>query len=212
MTGLSSSTVRRFARSPTNRLSWSRTSPLRLSSPLRIPVCSTNSAASARTANCDLGGTASHLPVRLGMLELGFPHSSLQLTRICEAGFGLLHLNEGNAFRTVALHNVPQALADFVRQRGSFKAPTGVVPVYRPLQVRDVIYTADETAESNPGVAAANSAARGRLSRCRCSRMRAGRRRRYLPSGGPPVHRQADRACREFRRPSRHRHREHAAA
>ena len=34
----------------------------------------------------------------------------------------------------------------------------------------------------------------------------------YLPSGGSPVHRQADRAGAELRRPGRHRHREHAAA
>ena len=61
-----------------------------------------------------------------GTLEPVFQTVLANATRICEAGFGLLHLNEGNAFRTLALHNVPQALADFVRQRGSFKAPTGM--------------------------------------------------------------------------------------
>ena len=35
---------------------------------------------------------------------------------------------------------------------------------------------------------------------------------RHLPPGGPAVHRQADRAGAELRRPGRHRHREHAAA
>jgi GAF domain-containing protein len=80
-------------------------------------------------------------------------------TRICEAGFGLLHLYDGDMFRTVALHNVPGALADFVQQRGSFKAPAGT-PVDRLLQKRDVIYTADETSESNPGVAARLGGAR----------------------------------------------------
>ena len=34
----------------------------------------------------------------------------------------------------------------------------------------------------------------------------------HLPPGGAPVHRQADRAGHEFRRPGRHRHREHAPA
>ena len=80
-------------------------------------------------------------------------------TRICEAGFGLLHLNEGDAFRTVELHNVPQELADFVRRRGSFTAPDGS-PLNRILKARDVIYTADESAEANPGVAARLGGAR----------------------------------------------------
>ena len=38
------------------------------------------------------------------------------------------------------------------------------------------------------------------------------RRYRDLSPGSPPVHRQADRAGQELRRPGRHRHREHAAA
>ena len=41
---------------------------------------------------------------------------------------------------------------------------------------------------------------------------RADRRHRHLPPGGPSVHRQADRAGQEFRRPGRHRHREHPPA
>ena len=41
---------------------------------------------------------------------------------------------------------------------------------------------------------------------------RADRRVRHLPPGGAAVHRQADRAGAELRRPGRHRHREHAAA
>jgi len=40
---------------------------------------------------------------------------------------------------------------------------------------------------------------------------RTDRRNPYLPPGGPPIHRQADRAREELRGPSRHRHREHAA-
>ena len=41
---------------------------------------------------------------------------------------------------------------------------------------------------------------------------RAGRRHRHLSPGGASLHRQADRAGAELRRPGRHRHREHAAA
>ena len=41
---------------------------------------------------------------------------------------------------------------------------------------------------------------------------RAGRRDPHLPPGSAALHRQADRAGAELRRPGRHRHREHAAA
>ena len=41
---------------------------------------------------------------------------------------------------------------------------------------------------------------------------RTDRRHRHLPPGGPAIHRQADRAGQEFRRPGRHRHREHPPA
>ena len=56
-------------------------------------------------------------------------------------------------------------------------------------------------------------AARARFSACPDAQgRRAGRRHRHLPPGGAAVHRQADRAGAELRRPGRHRHREHAAA
>ena len=47
---------------------------------------------------------------------------------------------------------------------------------------------------------------------CQCSRMMISSAPSHLSPGGPPVHRQADRAGAELRRPGRHRHREHAAA
>jgi two-component system NtrC family sensor kinase len=94
-----------------------------------------------------------------GGLDPVFQAMLANATRICEAGFGLLHLCENDMFRTVALHNVPQAYADYLQQRGPFKPPTGA-PIDRLLQKLDVIYTADEAAESNPGVAAKLGGAR----------------------------------------------------
>ena len=56
-------------------------------------------------------------------------------------------------------------------------------------------------------------AARGRsLRRADAQGRRTDRRHRHLPPGGPPVHRQADRAGHELRRPGRHRHRERPPA
>jgi signal transduction histidine kinase len=94
-----------------------------------------------------------------GELEPVFETILANATRICEAGFGLLSLYDGDKFRTVALHNVPQALADYVLQRGSFQALPGT-PLDRLLKTKSVIYTADEAAEPNPGVPARLGGAR----------------------------------------------------
>src|SRR3974390_1814834 len=109
-----------------------------------------------QTATSEVLRVISSSPGELGPV---FQTILASATRICEARFGLLHLYEGDAFRTVALHNVPQALADFLRQRGSFQAQAGS-PLDRLLQKRDVIYTADEAGESNPGVPARLGGAR----------------------------------------------------
>jgi GAF domain-containing protein len=94
-----------------------------------------------------------------GELEPVFETILANATRICEAGFGLLSLYDGDKFRTVALHNVPRALVDYVLQRGSFQALPGT-PLDRLLKTKSVIYTADEAAEPNPGVPARLGGAR----------------------------------------------------
>ena len=53
--------ARRYGRSPTNRSSWSRTSPSRPSSPSRTPGCLESCARNRFAAtDCNLGGVASH--------------------------------------------------------------------------------------------------------------------------------------------------------
>ena len=59
---------------------------------------------------------------------------------------------------------------------------------------------------------AASSAASGPCSPSPCSGGRAPRRDRHLPTRGPAVHRQPDRAAGDLRRPGGDRHRERAAA
>ena len=90
-------------------------------------------------------------PVFQAMLE--------NATRICDAKFGMMHRYENGAFHTVAVLNAPQALAEHVRRRGSFQPPAGS-PLGRLMQMRAPIYTADETAEAIPGVAARLGGAR----------------------------------------------------
>jgi transcriptional regulator with GAF, ATPase, and Fis domain len=57
-----------------------------------------------------------------GELKLVFQAILENATRICEANFGAMALIEGDAFRNVAMHNVPPAFAEW-RQRH---------PVFRP--------------------------------------------------------------------------------
>src|SRR5262249_41028510 len=52
-----------------------------------------------------------------GELEPVFEAMLANATQLCEAKFGILYLYEGDAFRTVATHNVPQAFAE-ERRRG----------------------------------------------------------------------------------------------
>ncbi len=83
-----------------------------------------------------------------GELQPVFQTMLKNATRICEAKFGVLHRYENNAFRPAAWVGVPQPLAEYYRQLGSFQPPAGS-PLDRLLQAGGAIYTADETAESN---------------------------------------------------------------
>jgi len=76
-----------------------------------------------QTATADVLGVISSSP---GELNPVFKIILENATRICEAKFGTLYLTEGDGYRTVAMHNVPSAFAEFIRQRGPFKPPPGI--------------------------------------------------------------------------------------
>ena len=69
--------------------------------------------------------------------------------RLCEAKYGVMFLYENDLFYPTAV-NASKDVTEFFWERGRFKAPSGT-PLDRLLQSGDVIYTADETAEPNPG-------------------------------------------------------------
>ena len=94
-----------------------------------------------------------------GEIDPVFQTMLANATRICEAKFGMMYRYDNGEFHPAALLNVPPALAEYVRDRGSFRPPPGT-PLDRLLQTREVTYTADETAESNPGVPARLGGAR----------------------------------------------------
>jgi signal transduction histidine kinase len=70
-------------------------------------------------------------------------------TRICEADFGLMYTYDGALFHNAAMLNAPPALVEFHQTRGAFQPPPGT-PLHRLLQTREVIRTADDSAEPTP--------------------------------------------------------------
>ncbi len=65
-------------------------------------------------------------------------------TRICAAKFGTLFLSEGNAFRVVAMHNAPTALAELRRRQPVLEARPGMAFV-RSTKLKRAIQIADIT-------------------------------------------------------------------
>jgi class 3 adenylate cyclase len=63
-------------------------------------------------------------------------------TRICEAKFGTMWLREGDAFRTVALHNAPPAYAE-LRRHNPIIHPHPKTGLARLVATRQVIHIAD---------------------------------------------------------------------
>ena len=72
-------------------------------------------------------------------------------TRLCEAQFGVLHLYEGEVFRTVATHNVPPAFAE-LRKREPFRPRPGNAHA-RVVATKELVHFADAR-EDDPGYAA----------------------------------------------------------
>ena len=212
---------RRCGRSPTSRSSWCRTSPPRPSSPSRTPACST-SCASARDP--DAAAADRHLRSAQGHLQLarrtgaGVQTMLANATRICEAKFGdsvspkEMHFAVSRCtvhrprYAEVAARRVPLDPATPIlgRVRHDTKQAVQIADIRdEPLISRRIRQSAQLSPSSLVPHHARRADAQGE---------RADRRDLHLPPGGPAVHRQADRAGQELRRPGRHRHREHPPA
>jgi GAF domain-containing protein/anti-sigma regulatory factor (Ser/Thr protein kinase) len=68
--------------------------------------------------------------------------------RICEAKFGVLFRYQGGAFHAAAWVGVPPAYEESLRQRGSFRPDAGA-PLYRLLQTKQLVHSADESPNQN---------------------------------------------------------------
>ena len=97
-----------------------------------------------------------------GELEPVFNAMLENATRICEAKFGALYRYDGKEFHLGALLGAPPALTEFQRQRGAFKPPPGT-PLERLLRTKEVIRTADNSAEEIPSPSARLAGAKSHI-------------------------------------------------
>ena len=81
-----------------------------------------------------------------GELEPVFRTLLDNATRLCAAKFGLLYLREGDAFRTIAMHNVPQAFAE-VRRRDPLVHPEPGGTLSRLVNTKKVVHVPDTTGD-----------------------------------------------------------------
>src|SRR5262249_2410376 len=109
-----------------------------------------------QTATSDVLRVISSSP---GELEPVFQAMLANAVRICEAKFGVLFRYDEGAFQAAAWLGVPPAYDKFLRQRGAFH-PDDAAPLHRLLETKDLVHTADELADRNPGPAAKYGGAR----------------------------------------------------
>jgi GAF domain-containing protein len=81
-----------------------------------------------------------------GELEPVFQSLLENATRLCAANFGNLYLCEGDAFRTVAMHNMPRAFAE-VRRRNPLIHPAPGAALSRLVNTKKVAHVPDVTAD-----------------------------------------------------------------
>jgi GAF domain-containing protein len=95
-----------------------------------------------------------------GELQPVFEAMLENATRICEANFGVLNLHENGALRVGAMHNVPLAFADWLKeQRGGYRPIPGS-PLDNVLRTKKLSVTADHAVEASPGRATTLGGAR----------------------------------------------------
>ena len=166
----------------------------RLLNELRQRTDDLSEALAQQTATSEVLQVISSSP---GELEPVFKTMLENATRICEASFGTLLLYDGDVFRHVALHNAPQAWAA-EQQRDPVPPRHAARVLYRVADTRQIAHIADIAAENPDEPIGTIAGARTLLIVPMLKENATDRRLWYLPPGGPPVHRQADRAGPNF--------------
>jgi GAF domain-containing protein len=125
------------------RVSPGRTSVAELERQLEARDRELSEALEQQTATSEVLKVISGSP---GELEPVFQTMLANAARICEAKFGAMYLNEGTAFRTVAMHNAPPALAEMRRQNPVFR-PNPRLALARAAATKQTVQIADVQAE-----------------------------------------------------------------
>jgi GAF domain-containing protein len=92
-----------------------------------------------QTATAEVLSVISSTP---GELRPVFNSMLENATRICEATFGTLYLREGDAFRTVSMHNAPPAFIE-QRERVPLVRPRPDVPLGLVASTKQIVHVAD---------------------------------------------------------------------
>ena len=115
----------------------------RLLNELRQRTTDLGEALEQQTATSDVLRVISSSP---GVLEPVFQAMLENAVRICDAKFGIMWRYDNEAFDPVALFGTPEALAEFVRQRGSFQPSAGTA-LDLILRTKDVVRISDAMTE-----------------------------------------------------------------
>jgi GAF domain-containing protein len=95
-----------------------------------------------------------------GELEPVFQAMLTNATRICEANFGVLNLHENGVLRVGAMHNVPLAFANWLKDQPGAYRPIAGSQLDNVLRTKQLSVTADNAVEANPGRATTLGGAR----------------------------------------------------
>jgi GAF domain-containing protein len=115
----------------------------RLLNELRQRTDDLTEALEQQTATSEVLGVISSSP---GELEPVFQAMLANAARICEAKFGAMYLSEADAFRIVAMHNVPPAFAEMRRRNPVFR-PNPRIVLARAAATKQTVQIADVQAE-----------------------------------------------------------------
>src|SRR5262249_4967742 len=98
-----------------------------------------------------------------GELEPVFNVMLENAVKLCGAKFGNMFLYDGKLFHSAAFYNAPQALLEFLQQRGPFRPPPGT-SLDSVMQTKAVTHIADDAASANPSAPARLAGARTNFS------------------------------------------------
>src|SRR5262245_13852171 len=115
----------------------------KLEQKLEARTCELSEAREQQAATAEVLRIISSSP---GDLQPVFKAMLANATRICGAKFGAMYLSEGNAFRIVAMHNVPRAFAEMRRRNPVFRANPRIA-LARAAATKQTVQIADVQAE-----------------------------------------------------------------